>query len=57
MQAYMMTGQAKIAGVADFLDSLIESNTKFLLLCRDDPVSIGVLYWIEVRIRSVKLPY
>jgi len=31
MQAFMMTGKAKVAGVADFLDTIIESNTKFLL--------------------------
>ena len=31
MEAYKMTGLAKIEGVCDFIDNLIENNVKFLL--------------------------
>lgn len=31
MEAYKLTGLAKIEGVCDFIDTLLENNVKFLL--------------------------
>lgn len=42
LTAYRLTGESKLQGVAEFLDTLIENNCKFLIYAHHESVVNGI---------------
>lgn len=38
MMAYRLTGESKVSGITDFLDTLIENNCKFIIFAHHKSV-------------------
>jgi SNF2 family DNA or RNA helicase len=53
MEAYKLTGQAKVNGSLDFLNVLIENDNKFILFCHH----ISTLNQYEAAIKKLKVRY
>jgi SWI/SNF-related matrix-associated actin-dependent regulator of chromatin subfamily A-like protein 1 len=54
-QAYKMTGEAKASGtgIFEFLDSLIENNTKFIIFAHHQ----NVIDMLEDGVKKRRVPY
>ena len=53
MTAYRLSGEAKIAGSIDFIDTLLEAGAKFLLFCHHK----AVMDYYEAHFKKKKTVY
>lgn len=53
MQAYRLTGESKVDGITDFIDTLIDNNCKFIVFAHH----LTVLDGLEEFVRTKKIGY
>ena len=53
MMAYRMTGEAKVDGIAEFLETLIENNCKFMVFAHHQ----SVMDALEAFVQKSKVEY
>ena len=53
MSAYRLTGEAKIDGIKEFMDTLIENNCKFIVFAHHQSVLDG----LEDHVKKEKIGY
>lgn len=47
MAAYKLTGESKIDGITDFMDTLIENNCKFIVFAHHQSVMDGIEKFVK----------
>jgi SWI/SNF-related matrix-associated actin-dependent regulator 1 of chromatin subfamily A len=53
MQAYKLTGESKVAGITDFMETLIENNCKFIVFAHH----LTVIGSLESYVKTKKVGY